>query len=166
MQRGEWTFDGSGEVTVNIFSMHANSFVLGQQDVVSQEWPKNVASDFPKYFQKTPTYEDWKQNCGMALMTFVQLIKHFGWKAMHKFMKDYEHDIESNRSVLPKNNQEKIDQWVIRYSKIVGRNIKPQFVMFGLPVSESVDAHLKGLRLWCPVEEKDPKVFFSNFLLK
>lgn len=160
MQRGEWTFDGAGEVTVNIFSMHAYNFVIGQH-ILDQEWPKNVATSFSKYFSKQPTYQDWQDNVGMALMTFAQLIKHFGWGAMRKFMKNYEEDIK-NHANLPQNNQEKIDQWVLRFSRIVRRNIKPQFEMFGLPVSAQLDDQLADLRPWCPSEEKDPAIFFNK----
>ena len=96
----------------------------------------------------------------MALMAFAQLIKHFGWDSMKTFMKNYEHDI-TNKVNLPQNNQDKIDQWVIRYSEIVSQNIRPQFEMFGLPVSKNVDDKLAGLELWCPSEEKDPSKFFS-----
>ena len=103
----------------------------------------------------------FKDSHGMALMTFAQLIKHFGWNSMQTFMKNYEIDIESGKN-LPKNNQEKIDQWVIRYSKIVSRNIKPQFEMFGLPVSDKVDQILIGLKNWCPKEEQDPNMFFLS----
>jgi hypothetical protein len=98
----------------------------------------------------------------MALCTFAQLIKHFGWDSMRTFMKNYEIDINRHDASLPKSNQDKIDQWVIRYSKIVSRNIKPQFEMFGLPVSEHVDTTLRGLVKWCPFEEKDPNLFFKE----
>lgn len=161
LQRDEWTFEGCTEVTVNIFSTHATEFVVGK-NIIDQSWPRDRISTFPTYFSKKPSYEDWKNDCGMALMTFVQLIKHFGWQAMHKFMKEYEQDIKHNPGKLPKSNQDKIDQWVLRYSKIVSRNIKPQFEMFGLPVSDCVDKELSNLKKWHPEKEKDPKIFFAK----
>ena len=97
----------------------------------------------------------------MALMTFAQLIKHFGWDSIRQFMKEYEKDIERHTN-LPQSNQDKIDQWVIRYSKIVSRNIKPQFKMFGLPVSDHVDAQVSKYSSWFPQEEKSSEVFFSD----
>jgi hypothetical protein len=161
MQRDAWTFDGATEVTVNIFSMHANMFMLGRK-LEEIEWLRNQSKEFVKYFRKNPNYHDWQNNFGMALVTFAQLIKHFGWQSMYTFMKNYEQDIEMNSSNLPSTNQEKIDQWVIRYSLIVSRNIKPQFRMFGLPVSSSVDEQLSHLEPWCIKEETDPKIFFGN----
>ena len=164
LQRSEWTFDGCGEVTVNIFSMHAYQFVC-KIELLNQNWPREQMKDFKAYFSKQPTYEDWKNNVGMALMTFAQLIKHFGWETMHKFMLSYEEDRKSNPHLLPGSNQDKIDQWVIRYSKIVSRNIKPQFKMFGLPVSSNVDQHVSHLPVFCPVEEKSPNIFFKAIRL-
>jgi hypothetical protein len=162
MQRDAWTFEGSVEVTVNIFSLHAGQLVVGK-DIVDQTWPRHTIPIFKKYFSKTPTYDDWSNDHGMALMTFAQLIRHFGWQSMRKFMHDYEVDIKAGHSdKLPKNNQDKIDQWVLRYSRIVGRNIKPQFQMFGLPVSDKLDEQLRGLEAWCPINEQDSEIFFSK----
>jgi hypothetical protein len=160
MQRPEWTFQGSSEVTVNIFSMHAFQKVNGV-DITDQEWPRDKANGFASFFARKPTYESWKSKPGMALMTFFQLIKHFGWPKMNQFMSEYEQD-RITKTNMPSSNQDKIDQWVIRYSKIVSRNIKPQFEMFGLPVSSKVDKVLKDLEPWCPTEEKDPNLFFKK----
>lgn len=159
MQRGEWTFDGCSEVTVNIFSMHAMKFVIGK-DVINQSWLLGQKNGFKKFFENQPTYDNWKGNCGMALMTFAQLVKHFGWEPMHQFMADYEKDIKARKD-LPKNNQEKIDQWVTRYSKIIGRNIAPQFEMWGLPVSEDAKSQVADLPEFCPREETDADAFFQ-----
>jgi hypothetical protein len=160
MQRGEWTFDGAGEVTVNIFSIHANEHVVGQP-MNKLGWLRNQKSEFEKFFAKQPTYQDWQGNYGMALVTFAQLIRHFGWRSMYEFMREYEEDIKARRS-LPYTNQDKIDQWVVRYSRIVGRNIRPHFEMFGLPVTAGqVDEKLAGLEMWSVEAEKDPELFLA-----
>ena len=95
-------------------------------------------------------------------MTFAQLIKYFGWEPMYKFMADYENDIKNNSNNLPKNNQEKIDQWVIRYSHILQKNIKPHFEMWGLPVTDSVAIILQDLPEWSSKEAIDPDVFYGE----
>ncbi len=117
---------------------------------------------FKGYFNKSPTYNDWKKRFDIGLLTFMQLVKHFGWNSMKSFFSGYEYDILNRRDRLPKSNQEKIDQWVLRYSRIVNRNIRPQFLMWGLPVSESVDDQLAGLEKFLPDEEKNPNIFFSG----
>lgn len=160
MQRNQWTFDGTEEVTVNIFSLHATFKVIGQ-DILDQKWPRGQMSRFKHFFSKELSFEDFKNSCEMALMLFVLLIKYFGWDSMYTFMKNYEVDI-AFRNNLPKSEQDKIDQWVLRYSQIVSRNIKPHFEMFGVPVSKEVDDKLAGLEIWCVPEEKDPEMFFKK----
>jgi hypothetical protein len=52
----------------------------------------------------------------------------------------------------------------LRYSRIIGRNIRPQFELWGLPVTDSVDEKLKDLPEWCPKEDiyPDPLNFFNK----
>ena len=161
MQRDEWTFDGSTEVTVNLFSMHAMMRMLNL-DLTEIKWLRDQASSFADYFRTTPNYSDWQNNFGLALVTFAQLIKHFGWQPMYTFMKNYEIDIANEAATLPVTNQDKIDQWVVRYSQIINLNIKPQFEMFGLSVSDAVDAELSHLSLWSLPKEKQSQNFFAK----
>jgi hypothetical protein len=142
--------------------MHAMEHVIGKS-VLKQTWLQGHRNSFKKYFSKKPTYADWQSDYGMALMVFVQLIKHFGWDPMRKFMSDYESDISNNvDDALPKTNLDKIDQWVVRYSKIIKRNIKTQFEMWGLPVSNDVDPILACYENWCPIDEMDADRFFEQ----
>ena len=143
MQRDEWTFDGSVEITVNLFSMHTFYTMLGQ-NVTEIEWLRGQEQQITEYFDSTQSYDLWKKRCGVGLYTFALLIKHFGWEALYTFLKNYEDDIVNGASTLPKDNQEKIDQWVIRYSNIINYNIKNYFSMFGLPVSDNIDEQLLG----------------------
>ena len=129
--------------------------------IIKQQWVMDRKNSFQKYFSKKPSYSDWKSNCEMALMTFAQLIKHFGWDAMYRFMSDFEADIKNNKEALPKSNQDKIDQWVIRYSRIIQKNIKPQFELWGLPVSDAVLNDVNQFETFCPTEETDANKFFS-----
>lgn len=149
MQRDEWTFSAATEVTVNLFSLHAMQFIIGKK-LTEIEWLKNP--NLSDYFDKTPTETDWQNDPKVALFMFVIMIAEFGWKPMQTFMKNYEKDISAGLSSLPRNDQEKIDQWVIRYSKLVDKNIKQHFEKFGLSVSDSVDDELSGLEPWSRIE--------------
>ena len=62
---------------------------------------------------------------------------------------------------MPQNNQHKIDNWVIRYSNLIQRNLKPHFEMYGLPVSQEVNNYIQQFPNWVIYEERDPNVFFS-----
>lgn len=163
MQRDEWTFDGSVEITVNLFSLHAFYTMLGQ-DVTEVKWLRGEQKQIAQYFQNgsKQSYDLWQEKCGVGLYTFALLIKHFGWQALYTFLDSYEDKTyDSNEDwAHPTNNQEKIDQWVIRYSKIIGYNIKNYFTMFGLPVSTNINQKLAGLESLSI--NPDPKNFFTD----
>merc|ERR1712127_1066625 len=103
--------------------MHAFYHLFNQQDVTQMKWLRDQRKEFAAFFNDNanspPSYAKWKEMFGIGLVTFALLIKHFGWTPMYQFMSDYEKDIQAKASNLPKNNLDKIDQWVIRYSKIV-----------------------------------------------
>lgn len=155
MQRDEWTFDGSVEVTVNFFTLHAYHLLIGK-DINQVYWLRDQKNAIKEFLKRGPaTYDDWKSDYGIGLYTFGLLFKHFGWQSIRKFLSEYENDLNSNRN-LPCNNQEKLDQWVLRYSKIVGYNIGPYFERFGLPVSRGIHkklAHMNPLTIDIQPEE-------------
>ena len=53
MQRSELTFEGCGEVTVNIFSMHAMEKIVGLS-ITKTEFVLDRKREFAEYFCKTP----------------------------------------------------------------------------------------------------------------
>ena len=158
LQRDEWTFDGSVEVTVNIFSMHAYDAIL-RKSVNDITWLEDQKTSLKKYFACEPTYDDWQRECCVAVFLFAQLIKNFGWDSMKQFMKEYEESI-SKGTHLPQSNQDKIDQWILRYSKIIGKNVTSHFQMFGLPVSNEIEDELKEFPSWRSNEIENPLDFF------
>lgn len=147
MQRSEWTFYTAIEVTCNIFSLHAFCDLMNRplEEIKWLDWKSRKLTG---YLNKPPTYEDWKQNAQYALYLFVLLIKAFGWQAMYRFMREYEEDIAKNVTCLPKSDADKIDQWVVRFSRIVGKNLKAHFEKFGLPVTDAVDFLVGDLEPW------------------
>ena len=163
MQRDQWTFDGSVEVTVNFFSLHAYHLLLGH-DIPEIAWLRDQKNSIDKFLtkHKKPCYDDWKSDYGVGLYTFAVLFNHFGWESLYRFLEEYERDLNfpERSDCLPADNQEKLDQWVLRYSNIVKFNIAPHFRRFGLPVSNNVDkwlAYLKPL-----VIDIQPNTFFEK----
>ena len=73
MQRDEWTFDGSVEVTVNLFSMHAFHCLLDKH-VTKQQWLRDQYNNFSKYFSKEPNYNDWQNDFGIKGFTKLEFI--------------------------------------------------------------------------------------------
>lgn len=54
------------------------------------------------------------------------------------------------QSERPKNDDEKRDQWLIRLSRTVGRNLGPFFERWGVPTSSTARDSLRDLPVWLP----------------
>ena len=78
---------------------------------------------------------------------YIQLKDEFGWDALKKTFVQYRGLSESDR---PKSDEEKRDQWMVRLSKTVGRNLGPFFETWGIPTSEEARASIKELPEWMP----------------
>ena len=122
MERPQWDFP---EATPNVFVLYAldQIFKLNITHVVS-----NIR-EMPAFFY-VAFY--WSQR--------------FGWESFKTFFTNYEKDIANNAATLPKTKQEKIDQWTIRYSRIVGGNVISHLQYYGIMPSEAfVAQQLAGL---------------------
>jgi hypothetical protein len=52
----------------------------------------------------------------------------------------------------PKNDDEKRDQWMLRFSKAVGKNLGPFFETWGVPTSETARKEVANLPKWMPAD--------------
>ena len=50
----------------------------------------------------------------------------------------------------PKTDDEKRDQWIVRFSRTVGKNLGPFFEYWGIPTSESARHSIENLPVWMP----------------
>jgi hypothetical protein len=100
MQRDWWTYEGTGEVTVNIFSLKATEIVVGTTPKDSK-WLNDQKQKIREYLKK-PDFIKWKADPGIALGIYAQIIEEFGWDTIKKVFSSYE---GSPKELLPKNNQ-------------------------------------------------------------
>ncbi|CAH1240427.1 TCAF1 [Branchiostoma lanceolatum] len=146
MQRGAWTFEGTTEVTCNIFTLHAMHTLVGI-DPWRHPWLRNQWKDIHQYLKK-PCYNAWKENPGVGLGVYAQLAHHFGWEPYKKVFREYERDVHP-----PSDNQDKIDRWVIRFSRTVRRNLVPLFEFWGLSAGETAKAEVSEFPSFLPKDE-------------
>ena len=59
---------------------------------------------------------------------YVELQEEFGWEAFQRVFQSY---LDSPKSELPKSDPEKRDQWMIRFSREVERDLSPCFQRWG-----------------------------------
>ena len=76
---------------------------------------------------------------------YIQLQQAFGWEPFKKVFAEYRQLPQSER---PKNDAEKRDQWMVRFSRAVGKDLGPFFVAWGVPVSAAARASLADLPAW------------------
>jgi alpha-L-fucosidase len=134
-------FDGTGEVTVNIFTLHAMD-VLCHNPVWIHNWLKCQISDTQKYISNGSKFDEWKSKPGVALFIYAQLAREYGWYNYNAVFRKYE---ELNPQL--NSNQEKIDYWIMTFSRQVGHNLIPLFKFWGFPVSESTIDSLSDLQI-------------------
>lgn len=145
-QRGAWTFAGTGEVTCNLFSLHAMEKVVGLNpwDVPWLEGQKKKAA---AYLRAGAPFQEWKRRPGLALLMYAQLQKAFGWEPFTQVFAEYE---ALSRREQPRKDDDKRDQWMIRMSRAVERNLGPFFERWGVPVSDRARAKVAELKVWMP----------------
>jgi Peptidase M60, enhancin and enhancin-like/N-terminal domain of M60-like peptidases len=147
-QSGDWTFDGTGEVTENLFSMYCFdrccSIRRGGHPAIA---PEAITKTMDAYFAKGTDFGAWKANPFLGLIMYIQLQEAFGWEAYRKVFAEYRALPDPER---PKSDDEKRDQWMVRFSRNVGRNLGPFFQAWGVPTSEQARASVADLPAWMP----------------
>lgn len=144
MQRREWTFEGTGEVTTNIFTLYNMEKMFGTKPAANPNM-KDALKKYKDYLKKGGDFEEWKNDPFLALMTYLKLIEKFGWDTYKSVFRQYE-SLPADQK--PKTEQDKIDTWVRIFSKTAKMNLFPYFRKWAIPVSEKVNNELKSLPEW------------------
>lgn len=147
-QQPAWTFDGTGEVTCNLFTLYVMEKLCG---IPPTEHPRTnaeaIRAQWLKHYGKGPDWNVWKSQPFLALAMYAQLQAEFGWEPFQKIFKEYRELPDQGRNM---SQQERMDQWCVRFGKETGRNLAPFFQAWGMPLSPSaIQAH-HGLPTWMP----------------
>lgn len=146
-----YTFDGSIEVTVNLFSAHAMDR-LEMKDRGGWSWTSSayeVAKKAHKVLGEGKKYPE--MGAGDKLAMYLQLRDGFGWDPIGKVLAGYSQDQDKRPGVLPKQNQAKRDVFMVRMSKQVKHNLAPFMRdVWGIEFSPEALEHVKDLPVWIP----------------
>ena len=87
-QRGDFTFDGTGEVTNNVLGMYVYEAVLGKDwlighPAISADSRKEHVATIKKAANK---WQAWRSSPFLALTTYIQLVQAFGWESWHTYL--------------------------------------------------------------------------------
>lgn len=144
-----WTFGGTGEVTVNIFTVYAlnqiNGYSLDDERMRSN--PATAWRTFTEHRAAGAPFDVWKRKPFLALQTYAMLWHEFGWDAYHRAFRAYD---ELPAGERPRDDAAKRDRWMITMSLAVGRNLGPYFDAWGVPVSAAAKAEIAELPAWMP----------------
>jgi hypothetical protein len=151
-QEPEWTFEGTGEVTNNLFSLYGaerlNGVTPATYGLAHRAIDPKVARErLEKHLAGGAPYQAWKADPFLALTMYVQLREAFGWEPFTRVFAEYR---EVPRAERPRTDLEKRDQWMMRMSRAVARNLGPFFEAWGVPTSEGARAEIRDLPSWMP----------------
>ena len=147
-QNPDWTFEGTGEVTVNLFTMYILDKLCNIKPEMGRMGQPNIERKYRAYFKEGSQFKQWKSDPFLALYMYYQLQQEFGWKAFKNVFAQYH---KLSRSQRPKNDQEKRDQWMFFFSKVAKQNLGPFFQLWGIPISESSQESVSNLPIWLPI---------------
>jgi hypothetical protein len=154
-QNADWTFDGTVEVTVNLFSLYAFEKIClsdpleAHPSLAKGAWLRNMN----RYFAAGAQFEQWKQDPFVGLIMYIQLKNAFGWEPFVKIFKEYQQVPSGER---PQSDDQKRDQWMVRFSRAIGKNLGPFFQAWGVPTSLAARDSIQSLPQWMP-ENFPPK---------
>ena len=146
-QNSDWTFEGTGEVTVNLFTMYILDKLCNIKPEFGRMSKPNVERQYRLYFKNGSQFKQWEKKPFLALYMYYQLQQEFGWESFKQVFVRY-HSLLPNQR--PKNDQEKRDQWMTNFSKIIDRNLGPFFELWGVPISKSAKNSVSTLPVWLP----------------
>ena len=147
-QSYDWTFDGAVEVTVNLFTLYVYEFLCGIP--VAENYRGSAAfraEQMARYDFGNPDFEQWKREPFLALVMYEQLQQAFGWDAYRRVFATYRALSDSER---PKSDDDRRDQWLVRFSRTVGHNLGPFFELWGVPTSQEARESVADLPVWLP----------------
>lgn len=153
-QQSAWTFDGTGEVTNNLFSLYASEKMNGITPATYGKAhpamdPSQQKKRLEKYLAAGAKFETWKDDPFLALTMYTELREAFGWESFTKVFAEYQ---RLPRDEQPKTEMAKHDQWMVRFSKAIGKNLGPFFIAWGVPTTEAARKAVQDLPVWMPAD--------------
>jgi hypothetical protein len=157
-QNDMWTFDGTGEVTVNIFTLYTIDKICGLPSAKAREdvfTPEKMLDTMRKHVAQGSPFGKWKSDPFLALKMYVQIEQAFGWEAYREVFAKYRELPENQR---PSRDEDQRDMWMVMMSRQVGRDLGPFFEAWGVPVTSEARASIADLPDWMPDNWSDPRV--------
>jgi hypothetical protein len=152
-----WTFDGTVEVTCNLWSLYLMEKIAGKPmgtghpAISSAERRQQRAV---KHIRTGASFDRWKADPFLALEMYIQMREAFGWEPFKQVFAEYDRLPAKER---PQTQQAKRDLWMVRMSRATKRNLGPFFERWGVPTTEQARASIAELEAWLPADLPEAK---------
>lgn len=123
-QHPDWTFNGTGEVTVNFFTLYNMLKICGRTTAQTKLGDPNIKRNFEAWDAAGRPVDKWFADPFLALYFFARFADKYGWDAFRKLFAEYRALPPGEH---PKTDLEKRRQWATRLSRIVGEDLTPEF---------------------------------------
>lgn len=143
-QEDAWTFEGTGEVTNNVFSIYILEKVCSIPTRKGHPALQELDARGAAHRKNGARFDAWKDDPFLALAMYVQLREAFGWEPFQKVFAGY------RGTEPPRTDQDKRDQWMVRFSRAIGKNLGPFFQAWGVPTTEAARKSIQDLPGWMP----------------
>ncbi|MEZ0230939.1 MAG: M60 family metallopeptidase, partial [Planctomycetota bacterium] len=144
LQESEWTFEGTGEVTNNVFALHVmekvHSVPLSRSHDALASRPRLERAK--KFKEAGRPFARWKEDPFLALETYIRLLGAFGWDSFRAVFKKYR---ELPATARPLDDAAKRDLFCELFSREVQHDLGPFFEAWGVPISAAARAKTKDL---------------------
>lgn len=142
-----WTFDGTVEVTVNLFTLYVYDKMLGFRPADRTFRGEDNLRRWRDFVAKNYDHNRWKEDPFMALTMYMQMQEAFGWETFQRVFREYA-ALPANQR--PQSQQDRRDQWMIRMSRATGRNLAPFMTKWKLPLTDQARQQVANLPVWMP----------------
>lgn len=145
-QWADWVLPGTTEANVNLYSTHAMEEVVGLAPRTGHPalTPTMRDARIRAYIAGGRNFtRDW--NVWTALETYLQLQETFGWAPLTRLFAEYRGLAMTDR---PSDDAARIQQWVVRSSRAVGRNLVDFYTAWGFSITDATRAAVTALPAW------------------
>lgn len=149
-QDPHWTFDGTVEVTCNLWSLYLMERISGKP--VSTGHPAIDRADERErramvHIERGAPFKTWQSDPFLALEKYMQVREAFGWEPFTRVFRSLDALAPGDR---PRTQEQRRDWWMIRLSEEVGRNLGPFFARWGVPITTDAVKRVEHLPVWTP----------------
>lgn len=145
-----WCFDGTTEVTCNLYYLHACDLICGVApwDNFIFDPLKGDGGRARAFFERGASWDALKGDPTLMLFMFAQVQREFGWQPFKDLLAEYR-DLPGEQQ--PRSDDERRDQFLVRLSLRLGHDLGPFLRGWGMPLSEGALSQVAHLPGWVPL---------------